>query len=440
MATFIDPAAAGANNGSSWTDAYQTWAAAQTGTTSFTTGGPYYVRYNTTQTLVASASLTGPSSGAAAVFISADGSGTSATYTVATTNNIDGSGGSYGITFTGSFVFYGLQFRPGTALTSSVNQSQSIHYVNCTLKPTDKVNNPFVTSGSYGHVKATNLVIDCASDSSDTANNIISVTATGRVSFVGLSFANVSHRKTTYAIGCSTTFQALDLEGCDFSNLPSNENCLGGANIAGTITAANCKTYPGVPLISSTASMSSAGVLTAVNCGSTDDPTNLIHFTGRGYLSSSTSIYRTGGATVSGTACSWKLATIATVPSEGVTFDTPWIYGVLSSTGSKTFTVYISQDGGSGDLTDAEVWLEVEYMGSSGVPLYTLGNDHRADITTTAAAQADDTTSTWTGITATYKQALAVTATVNEAGLYRARVVLGKASTTLYVDPLVTVS
>jgi hypothetical protein len=87
-------------------------------------------------------------------------------------------------------------------------------------------------------------------------------------------------------------------------------------------------------------------------------------------------------------------------------------------------------------------------MGTADSPLYSLGSDQRsngtnafASITEAPDAQADDTTSSWTGITATYKQSLAVTATVGEAGLYRARVAVGKASAgPIYVDPKVQIS
>jgi hypothetical protein len=124
-------------------------------------------------------------------------------------------------------------------------------------------------------------------------------------------------------------------------------------------------------------------------------------------------------------------------------FVTNWIYGEVASTGSKTFTVYITND--TADFTDAQVWLEVEYLGTAEEANTTLASDHRT-ITTTAANQTDDTTSTWngTGPSFTYKQSLAVTATVGETGQSRARVCVGVASIAssryFYIDPKVTVS
>ena len=151
----------------------------------------------------------------------------------------------------------------------------------------------------------------------------------------------------------------------------------------------------------------------------------------------SSTVTRTGGATIEGTAVGWLVTTIAAT-TEHHRFYTPWIYGVCSSTGSKTFTLYIGNN--TADLTDAEAWLEVESMGDAGGSAQSELTTDRHVITTTAAAQTDDTGSTWSSAQ-TYMQSLAVTATVDQAGLFRARVAVAKASVTdLRIDPKVTVS
>jgi hypothetical protein len=178
------------------------------------------------------------------------------------------------------------------------------------------------------------------------------------------------------------------------------------------------------------------------NCGPADAPTYLFQQNSRGTLASSASIYRTSGATVEGDATGWLITTTAAC-AEGSPFQSQWIYGEVDSTGSKTFTVYITND--TADFTDAQVWLELEYLGTADEANTTLASDHRV-ITTTAANQTDDTTSTWngTGPSFTYKQSLAVTATVGETGQYRARVCVGLASIAssryFYIDPKVTVA
>jgi hypothetical protein len=131
---------------------------------------------------------------------------------------------------------------------------------------------------------------------------------------------------------------------------------------------------------------------------------------------------------------------------EALPLYTPWSYGTISSAGSKTFTAYVANN--TADLTDAEIWLEVEVMGTANSALTTMTTDWRnsdgagndGTITTTPAAQTDDTISSWTGATLTYMQSLAVTATVGEEGVYRARIALAKPSSTVYIDPKITVS
>jgi hypothetical protein len=180
-----------------------------------------------------------------------------------------------------------------------------------------------------------------------------------------------------------------------------------------------------------------------VNCGPADAPESLYHYTHFGDTLSSSSIYRTGGATIESINTSWLVLTSASA-CEADPHITPWIYGTVDSTGSKTFTTYITND--TADFTDAEVWLEVDYLGTSDEAQWTRGTDQRATITTTAANQTDDTSSSWsgTGPSFTYKQSLVVTATVNETGQFRARVCVAKASIAstryFYIDPKVTVA
>lgn len=101
---------------------------------------------------------------------------------------------------------------------------------------------------------------------------------------------------------------------------------------------------------------------------------------------------------------------------------------------SVTATVEIVTDGVT--LTDAECWLEVMVMSTSGNPLGTWTSDHRASMVATAANQTSSSQGwTTTGLTSPVKQKLSVSFTPQEAGYVIGRVYLAKASTTVYVDP-----
>jgi len=105
-----------------------------------------------------------------------------------------------------------------------------------------------------------------------------------------------------------------------------------------------------------------------------------------------------------------------------------------------TVTAEIVNDGLT--LTDAEVWLEVEYLGTSGFPISTFINDGLADRLYGTPANQTSSSSGWvtTGLGSPVKQKLEVTFTPQLAGVLKCRVMLARASTTIYVDPQIVVS
>jgi hypothetical protein len=257
---------------------------------------------------------------------------------------------------------------------------------------------------------------------------------------IGGTVINPGYR-TGSLISCVAP-KKLDVSGFDFSGFTNATTpSIVSATTAGRVVISNCKMAATWTPIATGAR--SPMELSFHNCGSADAATGLRHYTRNGDVTSSAAIYRSSGATVETEATSWLVTTAANC-NEYDPYKSPYLYGLVSSTGSKAFDVYITND--TADFTDAEVWLEVEYLGTENVAQCTLASDQRADITTTAAAQTDDATSTWngTGPAFTYKQSLAVTATIGETGQFRARVAIGKASIAgssyLYVDPKVTVT
>jgi len=228
----------------------------------------------------------------------------------------------------------------------------------------------------------------------------------------------------------------LRVSGLDLSVVGAQSAVLSWASAQGIAEFSNCKTISSP--VWTTGACNIQGSLQAINCKAADAPEGL-YATGYWGSVESSSSYRTGGASVEGAACSWKMISSAAVKLFKPLYS-PWIYVPVTAAGSKTFTVYVSQDGGAGDLTDSEVWLELEYLGTANVGNSSWTSD-KALGDFSGAVQDDDTTSTWATITATYKQKLAISAvSIGEEGLCRLRIALAKASTTLYVDPKVVMS
>jgi hypothetical protein len=369
-------------------------------------------------------------------FISATQGSNPPTYAASTSDQIETANGAHWIAFDGSFALYGLSMKSGSDIRIQSDFNESFYAESCLFKLADSKSFYFPAGGA--DTKLVNCVIDLSADTTERTTTIITSPNYGSVlDLKGLSFVSPGNRSGS-VFRLENTDGVVYCSGADFSNLRTD--CELVFSFVGRHYFNNCITA--ATWSPSAGTHNGIGEVVLYNCGPADAPTYLFQQNSRGTLASSDSIYRTGGATVEGDATGWLITTTAAC-DEGSPFQSQWIYGEVSSTGSKTFTVYITND--TADFTDAQVWLELEYLGTADEANTTLASDHRV-ITTTAANQTDDTTSTWngTGPSFTYKQSLAVTATVNETGQYRARVCVGLASIAgsryFYIDPKVTVS
>jgi hypothetical protein len=176
------------------------------------------------------------------------------------------------------------------------------------------------------------------------------------------------------------------------------------------------------------------------NSDSADTQSRMQHHGPEGDSYSETTILRVGGATNRTTALSHKMVT-----SAGRTFHTPlygpemlkWNHAVGSS---RTISVEVLHDSVT-KLQDDEIWLEVEYLGTSGFPKSLFALDRMTDILATPADQ-DASVVDWvtTGLTNPNKQKLSVAVTPQGVGWIRCRVALAKSSYTVFVDPNPAVS
>src|SRR5688572_30908470 len=136
------------------------------------------------------------------------------------------------------------------------------------------------------------------------------------------------------------------------------------------------------------------------NCDNADTNYRLWVEEFSGSVKYETTIVRTGGASDGATPISWKMASNADAEYPISTLESPeivrWNDGVGSS---KTVTVEVVHDsqgsGTSSKLTDAEAWLEVQYLGTSGFPISTHISDAKAT-PMSAAADQTDSSETWT--------------------------------------------
>jgi hypothetical protein len=354
--------------------------------------------------------------------------------------------GANNIVINGSAIFYGITFSAGSSTnnayiqTATTNDTYQVYY-DCAFIVNNSGGASGVILGSatasiFNGLKLINCIFKFGA-----ASRAIS----GRKSKTlirGGGIAVGSSAITTFIIAGSESFDFKVMD-FDFTNAASGLNLIySGVSQTGRIDFINCK------LPASWSGGLVAGAPTNAdfrasmyNCDSGATNYKLWIETYAGSIKSETTIVKTGGATDGTTSLSWKLVTTANANEYVAPLITDDMAVWIDTTGaSKTITVDILHDSVTA-LTDAEVWLEIDYLGSSATPLGTPSSDKRATVLTTETAQATSTAN-WqtTGLTNPNKQKLEVTFTPQMKGFVYARVCLAKPSYTVYVDPQALIS
>lgn len=236
------------------------------------------------------------------------------------------------------------------------------------------------------------------------------------------------------------------IEGVDLSNMAASANLTPVSQDNGfTGVFRNCKLPSGW----------SGGVggitnpncrIEMYNCDAGDTNYRMLIGTFMGTLQSETTVVKTGGASDGTTGLSWKMTASADAEYPAMPLASQEIAKKNTTVGSAiTLTVDIVHDsqgsGAGGAFNNNEVWMEVQYQGTSGSTKSSFISCASADILATPALQpSSSVTWTTTGLTTPVKQKLQVTFTPQEAGWMLAKVCLAKPSAVVYIDPVLQVS
>lgn len=218
----------------------------------------------------------------------------------------------------------------------------------------------------------------------------------------------------------------------DLSNIPGTLCSLGGGS-GSPIIIYNCKINAAVTPGGSSG-QPGGSELRMHNCDSGTKNYRFFNVRYEGTMQQETTIIRTGGASDGTTHISWKV--IAPVV---ISTTSPFVTEVISewqeNIGSPvTATVEIAS---AITLTNADIWLELEYLGSSATPIATSATTRVANLVTPTNVTASS--ATWVsspGVT----QKLQITFTPQMKGAILGRVYVGRKSTTVYIDPVITVA
>jgi hypothetical protein len=234
--------------------------------------------------------------------------------------------------------------------------------------------------------------------------------------------------------GANTNMTAT-LRGVDLSAITGT--LVGNANAGGKYLFDSCRIASGVTRYSTTTVANTRDLVELINCY---DGTSILaeKYTPAGTVTTERTITLAGGATDDVGIFSHKMVSGTNIDKFVQPLDGFWMDVEYQTTGSsKTATVEIIS---SASLTNDEISLFLEYQGSSGSPVASFVSTGPGSVLGTPSALATST-ATWNSSPATpVKQLLSVTFTPLLAGRVRGQVRLGKASTTAYVNPVITIA
>lgn len=224
------------------------------------------------------------------------------------------------------------------------------------------------------------------------------------------------------------------LRGADLSAITGTLTA-GGANAGARYLFDSCRIAAAVTRY--TAGVTTCDIIEYINCF---DGTNIINesYQPAGAVTTERTITLSGGATDDVGTFAHKLVSGTNIDKYNNTLNGFWLDIEQQAVGSsKTATVEIIS---SASLNNDEINLLLEYQGTSGSPVASIVTTLPATPLTTAAA-VTTSTATWNSSPATpVKQKLEVVFTPQLAGRVRGQVRLGKASTTAYYNPAITIT
>lgn len=285
------------------------------------------------------------------------------------------------------------------------------------------------------------LFVDCDFKFGHSGQSVLISSGAGTVIITDASLLSGGTSPTTFTALASAS--QITFDGLDLSNASSSINLasVGAAHTRAIFRNAKLPASWSGELYSGTRLNGSR--ISAYNCDSADTNYRLWIATLWGDIRDETTLVRTGGASDSTTPISWKLVSTAGTIFRHHTLITDEIVRWNETIGSAiTVTVEILHDPGSpGSLNDDEIWLEVQYLGTSGVPLGSFIDDAKSDVLAAAAPQTSSS-ATWTttGMSNPTTQKLSVTFTPQEVGFIHAVVKMAKPSYTVYVCPKLDVT
>jgi hypothetical protein len=432
---YVYSAAGGGATGADWANAYTTLAAALTAGSA---GDTFWVAHDHAESQASAMTITMKGSSASPCrIICALRTGTvppvsadlRTTATITTTGNNN-------MTIQGSAVFYceGITFTYGSGAVSATmtiaNNEMRGYFKNCNfVKGGTVASATFLTWGNGRSV----LVFDnCTvtfgadSDAFSCGGDVYWLNSTA---FAGVAASG----NGIFGGEVNGSYTNVYLEGVDMSAVTSGK-LFRSSGFNSKWRFKDCKLNGSVSFaIDAVATLSQQ--FDFIRCDSGDTNYRTERHTYQAVLTTETTTVRTGGASDGTTPIAWKIDPTANnerlFPFECFPI-TVW----NDTTGSRTITIEGTWAGGAVPTT-VDIWMDVEYLGTSGFPLGSFSAGVADSLATGTAHTASS--ETW-GAGGTTRFKMAKTVTVNEKGPITAYIKYANVTNNCWIDPKITLS
>lgn len=442
MATiYVRSGAGGANNGTSWTDAYTTLQAALT---AWTTADVIWVAKDSNESFAATTTWTCAAATVTSPCLIVSVDHTDDTYAPkAGTNQIADSDWEI-FTFAFHVYMYGMSIHCNRILQFN-GSGQNFKAIDCKFSNTYGTATSLarLTLGGTSTATSSYRLKNC--DYTNTTDTYVFVQA-AHVTWEGGQIYSSADTAGSGIVTLSTQGCSVDMIGCDFSSF-TGANYLAslGSNAASAYIAfRNCLLPGSVGLLSALPSYPFQRV-SLISSDSAGDNGRIETWTYAGDVISTSSVYDNA---IQVQYTSGEQHSLELTPSANCTKYKPLYTDVLidvaETTGSKTFTVEVAHNYAS-SLKDTDLWMDLIYGGTASSTLKTLdssmGSTGTRDVQTAGSTLATST-ATWTGAGGLTLQKISLTETINSKGPVYARIYLGTyaASKSVYVSPHVGIA
>jgi hypothetical protein len=364
---------------------------------------------------------------------------------LATTATVKTTGNST-ITFSGFAYYYGISFESGDAATGTATMilgsgvySMGLVFDTCTLE--------VGTTGTASYIAfqgSRDMGVWWINTNIRFSGVAQRITPKGRLHWWGGTLVTTTAIPTQLFSTIGSNMGYVDVRGVDLSGETGALVLAAATDGGGSLTYnfANCRLHASTTALTATAIANQGGEFIRIhNCDSGDTNYKIDQRNYQGSTVVETTIIRTGGASNGTTGFSWKMVSLAAGPQFYWPLESPPIVVWNEATGSAlTATVEVVHDSAT-NIQDDEIWAEVEYLGTSGYATSSFARDRMTNIMSTAADQTDSSVEwTTTGLTNPNTQKLVVTFTPQEKGPVIIKVMVAKASQTVYVCPKVAIA